>query len=334
MLCAWLYPPLLAALWLTFYWVGESWWVTAAGLYVPRLPFAIPLPFLVVALWVGGARRWLWAQVLSACVALMALMGLVVWSPVGSRTGAQTLRVLSFNVNSERGGQPALGHAIFASSPDVVLLQEAAGSAAFLDALRLRYPYVQRSTQFIIASRFPITAATEPERVLFNGQRHLPRFVRYVLDTPIGSLAIYNIHPISPRGVLHVQHLRAALHQLRTGQLFAGDPEADVTSNFELRARQVETIARDAARETLPVLIAGDTNLPGLSTVFRENLGSYADAFKVASWGFGYTFPAKHPFLRLDRILASDKLRFVSFHAGCHGVSDHLCVVADFQARQ
>ena len=89
-----------------------------------------------------------------------------------------------------------------------------------------------------------------------------------------------------------------------------------------------------AARESLPVSIAGDTNLPGLSAVFRRTLSRYSDAFRVAGWGLGYTFPQKFPFLRLDRILTNHKLRAVSFGVGCEGASDHLCVVAEIQALQ
>jgi vancomycin resistance protein VanJ len=333
-LCAWSYPAILLALWLGFYWVGEAWWVTAAGLYVPRLPFLVPVPFVALALYAWGLRRLLWTQVLAAFIVTVPLMGFILPWPMRAQRAAPTLRVLSFNVNSAIGGAQALIDKIVAASADIVLLQEAPGGTQLVDALRVHYPYVQSSTQFIIASRFPITAAIDPDRLFYCGRTRPPRFMRYELKTPIGPLALYNIHPISPRGVLHIRQLRAALHQLRTGELFAGDPEADVESNVGLRALQVEAVTNDAARESLPVLIAGDTNLPGLSALLRKRLSGYTDAFRAASWGFGYTFPEQHPFLRLDRILASDKLRFSSFRTDCHGVSDHLCVVADLQARQ
>ena len=83
-----------------------------------------------------------------------------------------------------------------------------------------------------------------------------------------------------------------------------------------------------------PVIIAGDTNLPGLSFVFHRSLSGFQDGFTRAGWGFGYTFPTNHvPWMRIDRVLASDELRFVRFEVGKSLVSDHHCVVADLQRR-
>jgi endonuclease/exonuclease/phosphatase family metal-dependent hydrolase len=334
-LCAFVYPAGLIALALGFYCVGEHWWVTAAGLYAPRLPFLLPLPVTVLSLWASGLRRYLWTQVVAAVVAIVPLMGFVPPRLARVSETGPRLRVLSFNVNSAFGGTQPIVDEIVAHSPDVALLQEAPYyKGQLLEALRAHFPYVQGATQFIVASRYPIVSSTEPKNVRFYGRPHAPGFMRYVFDTPLGPLAVYSVHPTSPRGVLHVRQFHAALHELKTGELFAGDPEADVGSNAGLRALQIG-VAADAARdESLPVLLAGDTNLPGLSTIFREHLSRFNDGFAAIGWGFGYTYTNGHPFLRLDRILVSDKLGFLSFQVSCHAVSDHLCVVADIQARQ
>jgi vancomycin resistance protein VanJ len=333
--CAFAYPAALAVLALGLYYLGESWWVTAVALYAPRLPLAVPLPFATLTLWLTGLRRYLWTQVAAAVIVVFPLLGFVPPMPVSARVGAPTLRVLSFNVNSGLGGQRAIADEIAAASPDVVLLQEAPfGGAQLAEALRAHYPYVESSTQFIVASRYRVASSSAPEPRPFAGHPRTQRFMRYMIETPLGSLVFFNVHPISPRGVLHVRQFRAALQQLRSGEVFAGDPERDVQSNVGLRALQIEGVAEAAASETLPVLIAGDTNLPGLSALFRRSLSGYADGFRVASGGFGYTYPEKYPFLRLDRILASSKLRFASFRVACHGVSDHLCVTAEIQTIQ
>jgi endonuclease/exonuclease/phosphatase (EEP) superfamily protein YafD len=330
---AFMYALSLLMLWIGLGWIGERWWVTSAGLYVPRILFAAPLPFIVLLLCVFGLRRLLWTQLAAAFILVVPLLGFVVPLPSGSNADAPGLRVLSFNANFGYAGQQAIADTILAQSADVVLLQECPNCADLAGMLQKRYPVVQRSTQFMIASRYPVSATTEPARLPFNGQMRSPRYIRYVLDTPLGRIAFYSVHPISPRGVFQLQRFRFAFHQLRTGQMFAGDPESDMTDNAGLRGLQIAAVARDAAREQLPVIIAGDTNLPGLSLVFREHLSRYQDGFRAASWGFGYTFPDRFPFLRLDRILAGDSLRFTSFRTGCKGISDHLCVVADIQAR-
>ena len=78
-----------------------------------------------------------------------------------------------------------------------------------------------------------------------------------------------------------------------------------------------------------PVVIAGDTNLPGLSPLLAKSYGQYTDGFSVAGRGFGYTFPAKRPWMRIDRVLADPRLRFLRFFTGSVIASDHLYVVAE-----
>jgi endonuclease/exonuclease/phosphatase family metal-dependent hydrolase len=84
-----------------------------------------------------------------------------------------------------------------------------------------------------------------------------------------------------------------------------------------------------AGTEHGPVIIAGDTNLATLSRVFAENLSTYTDGFVQAGAGFGYTFPANHAWMRIDRILTTKDLGVGNFRVSCRDCSDHLCVVAD-----
>ena len=329
------YPVAIAVLVLALYFGGENWWVTTALLYAPRMVFAIPLPIVVLCLWLGGERRLLWTQLVAACLLLFPLLGLVLPWPVAAQSGARSLRLLSFNANSGFGGPPAIAKEIVAASPDIALIQEGQfGGGELCDELRAHYPYVEASTQFAVASRFPIVSTTDPERLPYFGRQRSPRFMRYLIETPLGKIAFFSVHPISPRGALHIHRFHDVLHQLRTGAFLTGDPEADLGGNTGLRAIQIEAAANLASKEQVPVIVAGDTNLPGLSTILRKNLSAYGDAFRSASWGFGYTFPDKHPFLRLDRILGGPELRFTSFRVACRGVSDHLCVVADIERQK
>ena len=323
----------LVACCVALYFIGESWWVTSAALYAPRVALALPLPFLVAALWWVGSRRALWAQLAAAFLVVVPLMGFVVpWPSLGSK--GPTLRLLTFNVDSAYSGAPGIIAQIEAFSPDIVLLEEVNGGGdALSEALRVRYPFVETSTQFIIASRFRIQSTTDPDKIPFEGRERSPRFMRYSVETRLGVIALYCVHPISPRGVLHLNRFRGAWRQVLSGELLGEGARQEVESNAGLRSLQIATMAAQATRERQPVLIAGDTNLPGMSATFRKWLAGYQDGFRARGWGFGYTFPAKRPFLRLDRILASDELRFVSFQIGCRGVSDHLCAVADIEAR-
>lgn len=328
-----LYPFTLLAIVLALAFVGEGWWVTTLLLYVPRALFGVPLPLLVVALLLYRRTRLLWTQLVATLLLLFPLMGMSLPWFTGA-SSAPAFRVMSFNADSGYAGASEIARAIEAVSPDVVLLQEAERMRGpFENELERLYPHVRSSTEFLIGSRFPIVERTPPGKLPYWGRERSPRFMRYVVRTPSGDVVIYSMHPASPRGVLQLYRFRGVFGRLRRGELFAGNPSKDVGENTGLRRLQVEAIGRMAAEETLPVIIAGDTNLPVLSPLFRANLGRYQDGFSVASGGFGYTYPQKYPWMRIDRILASEQLRFTSFQNGCRHLSDHFCVYAELQRR-
>ena len=77
------------------------------------------------------------------------------------------------------------------------------------------------------------------------------------------------------------------------------------------------------------MLIAGDSNLPNGSLVLRRHLGGFSDAFVQSGWGFGYTYPARLPWMRLDRVLLGSGLRAVSFDVLPRRTSAHRPVVAE-----
>ena len=325
------YPLVLALLVLALLVLAEGWWVTTALLYTPKIVLGAPLPFLALALLWTRQRRWLWTQLVAALLLLFPLMGLALPWPTSS-AGGRSFRLLSLNADSGHFGPAAIAAEVASHEPDIVLIQEGQINGGELsEELRKRFPHVEASTQFTLASRFPILSTIDPERLPYFGRQRSPRFMKYVIETSIGAVTIFNVHPVSPRGALRVSRFRDALHQLRTGAFLEGDPDADLQENAGLRGLQIATVAELAAKEHGLVLIAGDTNLPGLSAILRNHLSQYEDAFRAAGSGFGYTFPAKHPFLRLDRIFAGRYLRFTSFHVTCPGISDHLCVVADIE---
>jgi vancomycin resistance protein VanJ len=330
---AFVYPALLLLTWAVFVLVGEHWWVVSAALYVPRLAFAVPLPFFVIALWRAGKRRLLWTQALAGLIVLLPLMGLVLPWPSRRDEAAPALRLLTFNVNSAFAGTERIVSEIFALSPDIVILQESPWGKEVVTALGARYPHAQESTQFVIASRFPILESTDPDKLPHMGRTRSPRFMRYRVQTPLGPVALYNLHPISPRGALGLHGFRGMFHRVRTGEVLSGDPEGSVEGTATLRALQVATAADMAKTERDPVILAGDMNLPSLSSALQEHLGDFDDGFRSASWGFGYTYPQKYPFLRLDRVLVSAALAVKEFQVGCPGLSDHFCVVATLQRR-
>jgi endonuclease/exonuclease/phosphatase family metal-dependent hydrolase len=327
------YPVALVIVALLLRFVGEDWWATGVALYLPRIGFALPLPVLVVAQLLLGLRKLWWVQLVAVVILVFPLMGMVMSFPRSVHEGEPVLRVLSFNVDSGYWGNDKIDAEIEKRSPDIVLLQEVQLDAYKLaDVLRSRYAAVESSGQFIVASRFPILSAVDPDRLPHYGRMRSPRFMHYVIETPLGRIAFYHVHPVSPRSVFYEMRGKGGLkREILSGHILSGAAAPDVDENNRLRALQIQSASELAANETYPVIIAGDTNLPGLSHVFGRYLSNYQDGFAKVGWGFGYTFQAYRRWMRLDRILAGPELRFTSFQVGCSGASDHLCVVADLQ---
>jgi vancomycin resistance protein VanJ len=128
-------------------------------------------------------------------------------------------------------------------------------------------------------------------------------------DAPDGALRVYSVHPYSPRHAL-----------------FGDD---DSTANIAARDAQVSAVVTAARTDVPPFVIVGDTNLPPMSSISRRSFDRFTDAWDEAGFGFGYTFPAKRPWMRIDRALGSDGVRFLSAHVGPRGASDHRPLFVD-----
>ena len=216
--------------------------------------------------------------------------------------------------------------------PDLVLLQVSPPTVDMAVALALPGFESRSSTQFFMASRYPIVAFHEPAGIGGRGIVRSPRFVRATLDTPLGLLDVFDIHPISPREALESVRGQGLYTELRNGSVLRGDSRMMV-ENTELRRSQAEAIAALAAASQNPVIIAGDTNLPGPSRILAQTLGRWQDGFSAVGRGFGYTFPVGRHFawMRIDRIMSGPELRFLTFGVGEGRNSDHRHVWADIE---
>jgi vancomycin resistance protein VanJ len=333
LLCALGYPLTLLTVALGFRFIGERWWVTTAALYLPRAGFALPLPFLTLALLVTGQRRWLLTQAIAAALVLFPLMGLWISLPHSAQEGLPHLRVLSLNAGSDLFGPQAISSQVGNANADLILLQEARPpDAEALKTLLPNYHFSSRG-QFLAASRYPLEDEVDPPRITHHGVLRTPHFVSYTWVTPGGRVRVYNVHTVSPRESLENLRGQGIREELLTGRIFTDSRvRAGVMLNAELRVAQIQAVSEDAKRATLPVLIAGDTNLPEPTWALARYLGDYQDGFVKAGRGFGYTFPAvKRPWMRIDRILADSHFRFVSFSVVKPRVSDHFAVTADLE---
>jgi len=312
--------------------VGERWWVTTIALYLPRMAFALPLPLLSVALLLGRSYRLLVTQVAAAFVLLFPLMGLRVGGHRAARRGAQHLRLLTLNTGSAKNGSGEVLERIRGANPDVIVLEEV--DDVDVEALRrglagYAFRYLD---QFVIASRFPIEEAVTPPPIWSDGQPQSARYARCRLRTPAGPIRLFAAHPVSPHEAFNQLRGRGLRYELMSGRLFGRASARAMEANTRQRLEQVGALAADAARSSEPVIIAGDTNLPGLSWALSHWLGGFSDGFAEAGRGFGYSYPAqKMVWMRIDRVLAGPRFRFLDVAAVSSAVSNHLAVAADLE---
>lgn len=293
---------------------GEQHWLTTTLLYLPRLSFVLPLPIVLLALALFGPRWLLWLTPIPVWLLLFPLMGLRLGLGSGHQAADRGgVRVLSYNTAG--GPSPgAVADVVRQANADIVLLQEwKQALEPALAGLVIGF-HQHRLGQFWIASRYPIQEVHVPALIRMpDGERRTARFVRYRVLAPFGLLHVLHVHPVSPR-----EGWVEGIRRLQTNSL--------------LRQRQAERIAAEAARSPIPVIIAGDTNLPGLSWIFGRTLAGFTDGFEAVGRGFGYTFPAHRPWMRIDRILTDGRLRFRSFQVtGNPQASDHLAVLAEIE---
>jgi endonuclease/exonuclease/phosphatase (EEP) superfamily protein YafD len=327
------YPIALIAIVLALRFVGERWWVTTVALYVPRLGFVLPLPFLTLALVIWGPRRLLVSQAVAALVWLFPLMGYELPGAASPTPGAFHLRVVTCNIATGLYGNDAILAMLHATDADVIMLQETTPAEYAILPPGLPGYSVRISGQFLLASRFPVEEVVEPPKIPHYGLARSPRFVRYRVSTPAGVLRIYNVHPISPRDGLEELRGEGLRREIVGGHIFQGGAAATVTKNATLRLAQLQAIADDARQSTEPVIIAGDTNLPTRSWALAHFFGDLRDGFSDAGSGLGYTYPVprRRPWMRIDRVLADQHFRFVHFEVIRTRASDHLAVMADLE---
>jgi len=323
------YPLALLAIILAFRFVGERWWVTLTALYLPRIGFGLPLPFVLVAAHLWAGRKFVVMQAVSVLLLVVPLMGFSLGlGRLLPHPDGPSLRVMSFNVKFWGAKVPMVAAQAQRFAADIVLLQDA--SRGRDPELRAAFEgwNVRHDGEFALATRFPVREVYVPPSLVYPQGTGAAHYVHYTLETPLGLVDVFNVHPTSPRPGLEEVRGNGLREEIVSGRLFEGRASGPAEWNAFRRRRQVAGFAERANASANAVIIAGDTNLPGLSWILGEHLGHYSDAFRQAGVGLGYTFPSGRPWMRIDRILTSDRLRALEFRVGDATPSDHLSVFA------
>lgn len=265
--------------------------------YGPRPLFALPL-LILVPLTVWTRQRWLLGECLLALALVFGpLMDLHVNLPDRGQAAArfekdQIFRFMTFNIGTSTKFQiDELVEYLKANEIDVLLVQEDAELVRFVTKMREIGWFGNRLNT--VFSRWPILAES-PElpheaagQYLYQAEVNYARIRRGNYEFLIGSA-----HAPSVRGRFYKYLGRFDQEELRK------------VMNWQIR--QIERVALSMDRSgSLPIVLGGDFNTPPRSPVVRPLEKRFQDVFAAIGFGYGYTYPAENPWLRLDRFYVS-----------------------------
>lgn len=257
------------------------------------------LPLLVLAL----IRR-------SALAAVGVLLPLLTWSALfgtalgdRSRTGLPDLTVVSHNVDDANTGLKGTARTLLAADPQVIALQELTPRAVktFTREFRDRFPHHVTDGSIGIWSSFPLRAV-RPVPIM-----GWTRALHATLDTPRGPVSFYTAHLASVR--------------VR--------PDAGFTTarRNDSADRLVTALRQDPAWDQGPVLLLGDFNGAGADRSLHLLFDGFHDAQAETGSGFGATWPATFPLVRIDHVLVRGATPLRAHTLPATG-SDHLPIAA------
>jgi vancomycin resistance protein VanJ len=143
-----------------------------------------------------------------------------------------------------------------------------------------------------LVSRYPFTVLDEPDPDnVWRRGGHEPN--RFEIDSPIGRFQLLNVH----------------LGTIRSGleALGAEGPRAlpQLLSNRDEVAIESHRARERTRGGILPVVVAGDFNLPVESAIYRSDWGDLQNAFSSCGRGFGHTKFTSLFGIRIDHVLTS-----------------------------
>jgi endonuclease/exonuclease/phosphatase (EEP) superfamily protein YafD len=314
---SWAYAALVILALVLIRWVGDRWWGVVLLLLLPRWALLGPVAALAVA---SGVRRCPGHWALQAATALVIagpLMGFSapvrqLWErpPAGER-----VRLVTFNRGYSNPGT-TLRDWLARERVDVVCFQEGERHASVTQALLGEGWYVNRNG--MIASRFPIVEELPEFAPRYApGERWTALLDRARVRAPSGTEFLV--------ASAHLPTLRPAFDQF-----FRGDGPSTLQRHADWWGREMERVLSALAEANdLPLLVAGDFNLPSDDSTMAALRAHFRFAFDEAGWGYGYTRPTGLPWVRIDHVLAGPEWSVTSCRVGPDFGSDHLPILAE-----
>lgn len=306
--CCWLIILLLCE-----FVIAEHNRFTAVVTYVPQQAFIIP--FVIAFLYSVFFKqiRLSIINVITLLIFIFVFLGLNLHLP--SRHQAD-FKVMTINIAQSAYDITPIANLVVKEKPDILLLQEANPLQSRSDAMR------------------NIVTASD-----YDGVKLYASCIADVAILSVNPLTNIRSYPLlagSGRRVLVAETVVAGRKISIACIHFAtdvSDNHSRMSSAHLSGSAESRMVQADVVDTQLPVdatIVGGDFNLPPRGLAYRKLTHKYRNSFSAAN-GFGYTFPAKMPLMRIDHILLSKDLSPVRWRSVATGSSDHLAVIAEIR---
>ncbi|GAB4453050.1 MAG: hypothetical protein OHK0029_05080 [Armatimonadaceae bacterium] len=295
--------------------VAEDHWFTTGLVYAPPLLFAIPaLLFLLIAL-LRRNRRAISVN-LVATLAALPFLGFQ-WHPLPVSTDSPKLRVLTFNILHGVDGVPEIVEVLKDADADIICLQEAKilpkranDPLPELKEALPEYEFV-RAGDVAIASRLPVLETREFP-MPYSARKGLVMDVYWKGST----VTVTGVHFSSAAGISSLWKSRRRL-------------PAYMDNAARMRRHHAGALLRETREIKTPLIVLGDFNTPPRGKIYDSLTERWQDAFAATGNGFGWTFPAVFPVLRIDHVFTGNGARAVRAEQIEVNCSDHDAMLAE-----
>ncbi len=312
---------------------GKAWWVSLF-LFSPRwalgLPWLLLFPLTLVV-------RFRLAILYGFHLAILVFPILDFRLPLGlsneSHSTAGRLRLITCNLGEGAIQVERLAGLVLRFQADVVVLQECSSEVSQALFEKLDWSY-HREANLVIASPHPLSSFQLLSRRGMDAY-NAPVAVaaeltlRPGLPTVDGSESATNHLPLIARiGCVHLPTFRPAFEK---AQHF----DASGADDFTLLAEQYRSYAQDTLaaieQSELPIIVAGDFNVPVDSPFYQSYWGSFQNALSLAGFGLCYTKFTRLHGVRIDHVLADHNWQVRSAQVGPGLGGDHRPVLVELQ---
>jgi endonuclease/exonuclease/phosphatase (EEP) superfamily protein YafD len=287
--------------------------------YIPQVVFLIPGALLLLPALLTWSRKSL--RILLAAPLLFLL--LESWRAPGLRQQATTdeasVKVLTYNIHSGSGGVARIAAAIRTEDPEIICLQEAR-------------PWLNLSDPMIgLQKALPEWRFTHSSDVAIGVRGG--RFERLEIQNypvPGGHrIALGVTTTLKGRKInIVTTHLATAMYPETLTRNRRGIP-AYLTQTALARRIQLQSLRAFLPKFPGPTIVCGDFNTPPRGAEYARLTETLDDTFARTGTGFGWSYPATRPLLRIDYVFTGGGARPLSARVLSWPHSDHLPLLAE-----